>query len=66
MKKMMVVVMVLTFALSAGVVVAKVKCTVDGVEGDKVTMTCKDAGDLAAGDAVTVKKAKGKKALEGC
>lgn len=66
MKKVFAIAIALAFALSAGVVVAaKVKCTVDSVEGDKVTMTCKKADTLAAGDKVTVKKKKAK-ALEGC
>ncbi len=66
MKKMMVVAVALVFALSAGVVVAKVKCSVDSIEGDKVTLTCKKASKLNAGDKVVVKKAKAIKALEGC
>ncbi len=66
MKKMVTVVMVAAFALSAGVAfAASVKCTVDSVAGDKVTMTCKKADKLKAGAAVTVKAAK-KKAIEGC
>ena len=66
MKKMVTVVMVVAFALSAGIAMAAtVKCTVDGVSGDKVTMTCKKADTLKAGDKVTVKAAK-KKAIEGC
>ena len=58
--------MVVAFALSsAGLVMAKaVKCTVDSVDGDKVTMTCKDA-KLKAGDKVKV-KAGSKKGVEGC
>ena len=63
MKKIVVTLMVAAFALSAGVAfAAKAKCTVDAVEGTKVTMTC-DKADFKAGDAVTVKA---KKALEGC
>ncbi|BCO10063.1 hypothetical protein GF1_24390 [Desulfolithobacter dissulfuricans] len=66
MKKVVTVVMVVAFALSAGVAMAaKVKCTVDSVDGDKVTMTCKKANKLKAGQKVTVKAAK-KKAIEGC
>lgn len=66
MKKMVTVVMVVAFALSAGsALAAKVSCTVDSVAGDKVTMTCKKADKLKAGDAVSVKAAK-KKAIEGC
>ncbi|OKY73860.1 MAG: hypothetical protein BM485_16425 [Desulfobulbaceae bacterium DB1] len=63
----------LTLALTAAFIAstatfsmaAKIKCTVDGVEGDKVTMTCEGAGDLKAGDSVEVKAKKGK-AIEGC
>jgi len=66
MKKMVTVVMVVAFALSAGSALAsKVKCTVDSVTGNTVTMTCKKADKLKAGVAVTVKAAK-KKAIEGC
>ena len=56
------------FALSsAGIVLASnyVNCTVDKVDGDKVTMTCKSADKLKAGAKVKVKAAK-KKAIEGC
>ena len=67
MKKVMIAVMVMAFALSsAGLVMAKtVKCTVDTIDGDKVTMTCQGADALKAGDEVKV-KAGGKKAYEGC
>jgi len=66
MKKMLTVVMVVAFAFSAGSVLAgTVKCTVDKVDGNAVTMTCKKADKLKAGEAVTVKAAK-KKAIEGC
>ena len=44
---------------------AKLKCTVDAVEGDKVTMTCEDADKLKAGDKVKVSTSK-KGAIEGC
>nr|WP_320011667.1 hypothetical protein [uncultured Desulfobulbus sp.] len=64
MKKIVITLMAAAFALSVGTAfAAKVKCTVDGVEGDKVTMTCDKADKLKAGDKVTVKA---KKALEGC
>ncbi len=66
MKKIVTVAMVIAFAVSAGAALAsKVSCTVDSVDGDKVTMTCKKADKLKAGAAVTVKAAK-KKAIEGC
>jgi hypothetical protein len=45
---------------------AKLKCTVDAVDGDKVTMTCKKADKLAPGDSVKVSTAKKKGAVEGC
>ena len=65
MKKIVTVVMVAAFALSAGTALAGTeKCTVDAVDGDKVTMTCKGS-KMKAGDAVKVKGAK-KKAIEGC
>jgi len=66
MKKMVTVVMVVAFALSAGSVFAgTVHCTVDNIDGAKVTMTCKKAERLKAGDKVKVKVSK-KKAIEGC
>jgi hypothetical protein len=65
MKKIVTVMMVAAFALSTGAAFAKSeKCTVDAVDGDKVTITCKDT-KMKAGDKVTVKAAK-KKAIEGC
>lgn len=43
----------------------KLKCTVDAVEGEKVTMTCKKADKLAPGDKVKVSPSK-KASVEGC
>ena len=61
------VVLALTFAVSTVAVAATVKCTVDSVHGDKVTMTCKKASSLKAGDSVKVKvKSGGAAAIEGC
>ena len=70
-KKIIVSALALTFLLSTvavGFAASKVKCTVDSIDGDKVTMTCDKADKLNAGDAVEVKakKAAGKKAIEGC
>jgi hypothetical protein len=66
MKKIISLAMAAAFVVSASTVfAASVKCTVDAVEGDKVTMTCDKADSLTAGDSVTV-KAKKKKAIEGC
>ena len=45
---------------------AKFKCTVDGVDCDKVTMTCEKADKMAKGDKVKVTPAKKKGAIEGC
>jgi hypothetical protein len=66
-KKMVAFAMALVFALStAGLgFAAKLKCTVDGVEGDKVTMTCEGADKLKKDDKVKVATAK-KGAVEGC
>ena len=44
---------------------AKVDCEVTAVEGEKVTMTCKDASKIAPGEKVKVASAK-KGAVEGC
>lgn len=63
MKKIVTAVMVAAFVLSAGAVFAA-KCTVDSIDGTKVTVTCDKADDLKVGDKVTVKA--GKKGLEGC
>lgn len=59
--------MALAFTASAASVsvAASVKCTVKSVDGSTVTMDCKKASKLHAGDAVKVKTAK-KKAIEGC
>ena len=66
MKKLVPVVLVVAFALSVSVAfAAKVKCTVDKVDGDTVTLTCKKADKLSAGMEVDV-KAKKKAAIEGC
>lgn len=45
---------------------AKVDCTVDAVEGDKVTMTCEKADKMKAGDKVKVSTAAKGGAVEGC
>ena len=45
---------------------AKLKCTVDEVDGDKVTMTCAKADKLTKGDKVKVSPAKKTGAVEGC
>ena len=64
MKKLVIAAMVAAFVMSSSMVMAaKVSCTVDSVDADKVTMTCKKADKLKVGDKVDVK---GKKAYEGC
>ncbi|MBI5557611.1 MAG: hypothetical protein HY885_08230 [Deltaproteobacteria bacterium] len=67
-KKLLTVALAVAFIASTATVsmAAKIKCTVDTVEGNKVTMTCEGAGDLKAGDKVEVKSGKGGKAVEGC
>lgn len=66
-KKIVTLAMAVVFALSTASVgfAAKIKCTVDAVDGDKVTMTCKKADKLAPGDKVKVSNKK-KAAVEGC
>lgn len=67
-KKIVALAMAVVFSFcTAGIgFAAKLKCTVDAVDGDKVTMTCKKADKLAAGDKVKVSPAKKKGAVEGC
>jgi hypothetical protein len=60
------VVLILTFAISTVAVASRIKCTVDSIEGDKVTMTCKKADKLKVGDKVRVTPPKGSPAIEGC
>ena len=66
-KKIVCFALAMVFALStAGIgFAAKLKCKVDAVEGEKVTMTCEKADKLAPGDDVKVSTAK-KGAVEGC
>ena len=66
-KRIMAAVVALFFiAGTAGVgFAAKLKCTVDGVEGDKVTLTCEDADKLKAGDKLRISTPK-KGGVEGC
>ncbi|MEN8190872.1 MAG: hypothetical protein ABFS19_13585 [Thermodesulfobacteriota bacterium] len=63
------VLLAMTFAVASVSVgmAAKVKCDVKGVDGDTVTLTCKKADKLKAGDKVEVKTKKGgSAAIEGC
>ena len=66
-KKLVTVVLATVFAMSSvgTAFAAKVKCTVDTVEGDKVTMTCEKADKLEPGAKVKVSTKK-KAAVEGC
>ena len=66
-KKIVCFALAMVFALStAGIgFAAKLKCTVDSVDGEKVTMTCKKADKLAPGDKIKVSPSK-KATVEGC
>jgi len=66
-KKIVSLALTMVFALSTASLgfAAKLKCTVDAVEGEKVTMTCEKADKLKAGDKVKV-SAKKKSTVEGC
>ena len=68
MKKMLAGICALFFVVSvAGVsVAAKLKCTVEGVEGETVTMTCAKADKLKKGDKIKVSPPKKGAAVEGC
>ena len=67
-KKIVALAMAVVFAFcTVGVgFAAKLKCTVDAVDGEKVTMTCAKADKLAPGDKVKVSPPKKKGAIEGC
>lgn len=66
-KRIMAAIVALFFiAGTAGVgFAARLKCTVEGVEGDKVTLTCEDADKLKAGDKLKISTPK-KGGVEGC
>lgn len=68
MKKILAGLCALFFVVSvAGVsVAAKLKCTVDTVEGEKVSMTCEKADKLKAGDKLKISPPKKGAAVEGC
>ncbi len=65
-KGIVAVVLALTFAVSTVAVAGKLKCEVTAVDGDTVTMTCKKADKLKAGDKVKVSPPKSAAAIEGC
>ncbi len=60
-----VLVLAFTIGTAGSVFAARVNCTVDAVEGDKVTMTCKEADKINVGDKAKVSTSK-KGAVEGC
>ena len=66
-KKLLTLALAVAFIASTATVslAAKIKCTVDSITDNTVTMTCEGAGDLKAGDKVEV-KAKSAKKVEGC
>ena len=68
MKKIVAGLCALFFVISvAGVsVAAKLKCTVDEVVGDKVTMTCEKADKLKPKDKLKISPPKKSAAVEGC
>lgn len=45
---------------------ARLKCTVDSVDGEKVTMMCEDADKLKKGDKLRISPPKKGAAVEGC
>ena len=45
---------------------AKLKCTVDSIDGEKVTMMCEDADKLKKGDKLRITPPKKGAAVEGC
>lgn len=67
-KKIVALALATVFALSTVSLsfAARVNCTVDSVEGDTVTMTCKKADQLKEGEDVRVTTKTKKVAIEGC
>lgn len=66
-KKLVAVILAVAFALgTAGVGMAakSTKCEVTSIDGNTVTLDCKDADKLKVGSKVSVKKAR--RAIEGC
>ena len=68
MKKIVAGLCALFFVVSvAGVsVAAKLKCTVEGVEGETVTLNCEKADKLKKGDKLKISPPKKGAAVEGC
>lgn len=58
--------MAMAFCTAGAVFAAKVTCTVDSVEGDKVMMTCEKADKMKAEDKVKVTLPSKGGAVEGC
>jgi len=63
--KIVALALILSFATMGVVVAGTVKCIVDSIDGEKVTMTCKKSDQLKKGQKVKVKPVK-KKQVEGC
>jgi hypothetical protein len=66
MKKFAVILLSVLFWAGAGpAFAAKITCTVSAINGDKVSLTCKDPGKVNAGDEVKVTQQKKKDVLDG-
>jgi hypothetical protein len=63
-KKIVTLIMAAAFTVGVSLAAKKVSCEVKSVEGNTVTMECKNADDLKAG--MNVKVTAKKKAIEGC
>ncbi len=68
MKKILAAAFVLLFVVgtASASFAAKVKCTVESVEGEKVTLTCEDADKFKSGDELKISTPKKGGAVEGC
>ena len=68
MKKVCAAAFVLMFIASTASMsfAARVKCTVESVEEDKVILTCEDADKFKAGDELKISTPKKGAAVEGC
>ncbi len=67
-KKLVALTLAMAFALGTGgaAFAARVKCTVESVDGNKVMMTCEKADKFTKGDTVKVIPKKKGAGIEGC
>ncbi len=63
--KITILTLIISISVAGAVIAGTVKCVIDSIDGETVTMTCKKSDKLKEGQKVKVKPVK-KKAIEGC